>query len=177
MKIEYPKMHKSVGDKSNSELVLLTSLLYTEARGEPDQGILAVAEVVRNRVMRPAWWGRGWREVILKRNQFSGMTPGNPSLTELENMISIGWTDAAQKVWERCWRPAAFIYHAQTYEPQLGVAKGADYYFAKELILLGRIPTWIRLAIESGPPLAEIGAHWFYELGPDGLEGTQDDLV
>lgn len=170
-------MYLPIGDKTNSDLVLLTGLLFTEARGEPDQGILAVAEVVRNRVMRPAWWGRGWREVILKRHQFSGLTPGNPSLHELESMISIGWTEQAKRVWEKCWRPAAFIYHAETYIPRVGVAKGADYYFVKDLILRGRIPRWVRFAVESGPPLAEIGAHWFYELGPDGLEGTQDDLI
>ena len=71
------------------EYRLLARLIYGEARGEPVQGRIAVACVVRNRVRRPSWWGRTWREVMLKPYQFSCFNPGDPNfrvvLTVSEN--------------------------------------------------------------------------------------------
>lgn len=37
--------------------------LYGEARGEPVEGMIAVAWVIRNRAERPGWWGRDVTEV------------------------------------------------------------------------------------------------------------------
>lgn len=52
-------------------LSLLQCLIYGEARGEPVEGKIGVAHVVRNRALYPKWWGRSWKEVILKPYQFS----------------------------------------------------------------------------------------------------------
>jgi len=51
--------------------VLLALCLYHEARGEGEDGLAAVAWVIRNRAARPCWWGKTLPQVILKPKQFS----------------------------------------------------------------------------------------------------------
>lgn len=58
---------------------LLARLIYGEARGERVEGRIAVACVVRNRVERPSWWGRSWREVMTKPYQFTALMPDGPN--------------------------------------------------------------------------------------------------
>lgn len=168
--IEYPIPNRPIGDDSNSDIVVLTALVFTEARGESDQGKMAVAEVVKNRAARPSWWGRDFREVMLRKYQFSGLSEGDPSLRTLMD-LAVNWTDVGRVMWSRCWRAAWFVHRATNWVPRLGTARGADYYHAT-----GARARWIQLAEDAGPPLIVVGRHVFYELGPDGLEGTQDDF-
>ncbi len=51
--------------------LVVARILYGEARGEPAEVRTGVAWVIRNRAMQPGWWGRSWKEVCLKRRQFS----------------------------------------------------------------------------------------------------------
>lgn len=46
-------------------------VLYGEARSEPIEGVVAVANVIRNRVERPGWWGHSYGEVATAPMQFS----------------------------------------------------------------------------------------------------------
>jgi len=50
---------------------LLALCIWSEARGEPIEGKISVAQVVMNRVRVGGWYGNGIREVILKPWQFS----------------------------------------------------------------------------------------------------------
>lgn len=66
---------------SDFEAFYLT--LWAEARGEPIEGIVSVACVIRNRVLadlghdnKPDWWGEGYRGVCLKPFQFSCWNDG-----------------------------------------------------------------------------------------------------
>lgn len=61
------------------EHTLLTMVVYGEARGEPLLGKVAVAWVVKNRVLRPGWWGKTWRDVMLKPRQFSCLNESDPN--------------------------------------------------------------------------------------------------
>lgn len=61
-----------------SDVDVLALTLYGEARGEPVEGRIAVACVIRNRVNadlgndgKPDWWGEGYAGVCLKPSQFS----------------------------------------------------------------------------------------------------------
>jgi len=58
---------------------LLAWLLWGEARGEPLQAKIAVGCVVRNRVKNPGWWGKTWKEVMLKPKQFSCFNHDDPN--------------------------------------------------------------------------------------------------
>ncbi|HSO43463.1 MAG TPA: cell wall hydrolase, partial [Rhodospirillales bacterium] len=49
----------------------LAATIWGEARGESEEGKLAVASVIANRATRPGWWGRDIRSVCLATAQFS----------------------------------------------------------------------------------------------------------
>lgn len=53
----------------------VAATLWAEARSEPVQGIVAVANVIRNRVKKPGWWGESYGGVCLAPHQFSCWTP------------------------------------------------------------------------------------------------------
>lgn len=52
-------------------LSLIRALIVGEAEGESMAGKIAVACVLRNRVLEPAWWGDTWQECALQPHQFS----------------------------------------------------------------------------------------------------------
>lgn len=57
--------------KGLSDVELLALCIWSEARGEPIKGQVAVGHVVLNRVKGSDWFGKTVRGVILKRYQFS----------------------------------------------------------------------------------------------------------
>ena len=60
---------------------LLALCIWREARGQGYNGMFAVACSIRNRVLRPAWWGRSYAECITKKWQYSSVAaPGDPQL-------------------------------------------------------------------------------------------------
>jgi len=59
---------------------LLGLLIYGEARGEPVEGQIAVACVVRNRMTKS---GKPWHEVMLAPKQFSCFNLGDPNRERL----------------------------------------------------------------------------------------------
>lgn len=62
-------------------LVLLSLVIWREARGEGVNGWKAVGCSIRNRVLRPSWWGKDYISVITKKWQYSAMgAPGDPQL-------------------------------------------------------------------------------------------------
>jgi N-acetylmuramoyl-L-alanine amidase len=57
------------------EWQIVALVLYGEARSEPIEGLVAVANVLRNRVKRPSWWGSTYTEVATAKRQFSCLHP------------------------------------------------------------------------------------------------------
>lgn len=53
--------------------------LVGEARGENVLDLLGVAAVIRERVLRPGWWGTDWQTVCRKPWQFSCWNEGDPN--------------------------------------------------------------------------------------------------
>lgn len=68
-----PELQKAIDALTDAQIVAL--VLYGEARSEPVQGIVAVGSVIRNRVRKPAWWGRDFKGVCLADHQFSCLNP------------------------------------------------------------------------------------------------------
>lgn len=60
---------------------IMARTLVGEARGEGHVGMVAVANVIMNRVARPCWWGRTVKEVCLKPFQFSCWNETDPNRT------------------------------------------------------------------------------------------------
>ncbi|MGH3756111.1 MAG: cell wall hydrolase, partial [Pseudonocardiaceae bacterium] len=60
--------------------------LYGEARGEPFDGLVAVAWVIRNRAESPRWWGRDVKGVCLHPLQFSCWNETDPNRKIITNV-------------------------------------------------------------------------------------------
>lgn len=64
------------------DLAIFALTVWRESRGEGTPGMKAVACSIRNRVLRPTWWGSTYYEVTTRRLQYSAMTLKNdPQLT------------------------------------------------------------------------------------------------
>lgn len=59
---------------SQKDLESLAQALYFEANGETDNGMIAVGEVILNRVSHPKYWKDTIYEVIHEKAQFSYLT-------------------------------------------------------------------------------------------------------
>lgn len=126
----------------------VAATLWGEARGEPREGKVAVAWVIKNRVARPAWWGRDWTSVCTAPAQFT-----------------CWWDDQAERVrsatartpgYAECLEVAREVIAGTAPDP----TGGADHYYADTI----PTPKWAR----GRTPIARIGRHVFFRLGPDG---------
>jgi N-acetylmuramoyl-L-alanine amidase len=67
----------------------MTRTLWGEARGEPQEGQIAVAWVIRTRALwEPTWWGYGVRGVCLKPKQFSCWNLDDPNYEKLKALVT-----------------------------------------------------------------------------------------
>jgi spore germination cell wall hydrolase CwlJ-like protein len=73
---------------------LLALCIWREARGETFDAKFAVGCSVRNRVLRPSWWGYDWHTVILKKWQYSSFNPGDPNEKKWPEDEDPSWKDS-----------------------------------------------------------------------------------
>jgi spore germination cell wall hydrolase CwlJ-like protein len=134
--------------REHGRLNLLTALLWGEARGEPIEGKLAVAWVVRNRVLDRRW-PDNYEDVILQPWQFSCFLPGDPNRHSVLNalMASGNWGDAA---WKECRYAAMGIISNWVRD----MTKGANHYNT-----LGCDPKWDDRMVKT----VVIGHHEFFK--------------
>lgn len=126
---------------------LLQCLIYGEARGECIEGKIAVGCVVRNRVDRPAWWGKTWQEVMLKPKQFSCFNNWGIDLTSTKKFLTIA--DRYHPVWRECW----WVAYGIRYRNIRDITSGATHFHS------GKMPRWAyRLTRKK-----VIGNHIFYK--------------
>ena len=78
--------------------ILLAMLLFGEARGETAVAKLAVANVVRNRVLAGRYGGSDWPQVILANKQFSCFNEADVNRPKL--LVPLEW--AKPEVWGEC---------------------------------------------------------------------------
>ena len=65
------------------DLDVMARTLFGEARGEPLEGKIAVAWVIRNRADHPGWWGSGIAGVCKQDRQFSCWNENDPNRAKL----------------------------------------------------------------------------------------------
>lgn len=63
---------------------LLALCAWSECRGEPRDGKIAVIHTILERAKHPSWWGHDVRSVILKPWQFSCFNQGDPNRKQME---------------------------------------------------------------------------------------------
>lgn len=131
--------------ESQREEILLAMLVWGEARGEPVEGKLAVANVVRNRVNSPRWWGQDWLSVMLKPLQFSCFNEGDTNLPKLYEPTKYGYPIS----WLESYTAAIGVYLDMLPDP----TGGATHY-----VRVGTKPDWLsKMSL-----CVMIGNHEFY---------------
>jgi len=114
--------------------------LWREARGESDEVKTAVAYVVMNRALHPAWWGYDIMSVLFRPMQFS-------SLTDPKDRQLINYPMSSDNSWIKCLEIAEDVYNGNAINP-IG---SANHYYdisipapkwaeeSKFIVQLGRI--------------------------------------
>lgn len=145
--------------------IVLTCTLLGEAAGEPIEGQIAVACVIRNRVtadlghdQKPDWWGEGYRGVCLKSWQFSCWWETSSNSDRVyalaQQLIDRQFIGATGMVPQLRWIAQGVIGGVI-----LDRVKGADHYLTTALLKSSHAPAWSKAA-----PLTVVGAHTFFRL-------------
>ena len=138
-----------------SEIDVLARTIYGEARGEyhsPEGGLsalIAVGNVVINRVKAQSGYGKSIQEVCLKPFQFSCWNAGDP------NRVLLMDEHISDSIFAMCRQVATKV--AAEEWPDL--TKGSDYYHAFSIL-----PPWAR----GQKPRMRLANHVFYQLAKGG---------
>jgi spore germination cell wall hydrolase CwlJ-like protein len=132
------------------EVDVLARTLWGEARGEGEQGMLAVACVIHNRVKISQekgkyWWGNSIIQICQKPYQFSCWNRADPNFKKL---TAVDETDLHFATALRIARRAVI-------GCLLDITGGATHYHAASIM-----PYWVK----GETPSATIGNHIFYNL-------------
>ncbi|MBO1329234.1 cell wall hydrolase [Acetobacter suratthaniensis] len=124
---------------------------WGEARGEGAVGMQAVLCAARNRLARPAWWGRDICSVFLHPWQFSCWNMGDPNRALL---LAVTGADPQFQI--------ALALAAKLVGGSLiDITSGADSYYDTRL---AHTPAWAASRLYR----CTIGHHAFYRVGPSG---------
>ena len=132
-----------ISPEPSEHLEIMARTIYGEARGEPFEGQVAVAHVIRNRASRPGWWGSDIKGVCLKPHQFSAWLDEDATRPA---MVAATLLDPA---YMQCLGIAALVLSGSLTDP----TGGATHYHADYVK-----PGWIA-ALEHA---VTIGHHLFY---------------
>jgi spore germination cell wall hydrolase CwlJ-like protein len=121
-----------------------TLTVWMEARGEPYEGKVAVAEVIQRRAVRKFMSDGTIVGTVLKAYQFSGFNTSDP------NRLAAARLDDSDPVYQKClaaWRDAL---------GGVSVVPAAVFYFSPAGV--DHTPTWA----STDKLVKSIGAHQFY---------------
>ena len=127
-----------------NEIDFLARTMWGEARGETDEGMQAVANVIMNRVARDSWFGSGIIGVALKDWQFSVWNLNDPNRAKV-----LGVTED-DPVFVRALDIAKRVVSGDLPD----ITKGSTHYYA-----IGSIPPKWAFVLEY---TGTIGSHVFY---------------
>ncbi len=145
---------------SLSDSAAMSATLLGECANEPLDGQVAVACVIRNRVLARSWFGRTYAEVCLKKAQFSCWWEANGNTDRVYTLADAlvrrqPAPELAPIVNELNWIVTGV---------QMGAIRdrtgGANHYLTTALYDSKDAPTWAR----DVTPVAVIGRHSFFKL-------------
>lgn len=127
-----------------SDMLVAARTIYGEARGESDQGKIAVAWVIRNRHESGKWFGEGTvGDVCRKREQFSCWNPDDPNRARIEALTP------DDPMLQTCLWAALSVFCDKTADPTCG----ATHYQ-----VTGTDAAWANGKV----PVCTIGHHQFF---------------
>lgn len=145
-------------DKTLNDIVTVACTVYGEARGEPFEGKVAVANVIMNRVKSPGWWGKDITSVCLAPWQFSCWNSNDPNRAIIETfrrsfmrkeMYGIKGAIRDSSFCE-CMSIAAAVIGGRLPD----ITEGSAHYYVKAI----PAPPWAK----GKKPTVEIGSHLFF---------------
>jgi N-acetylmuramoyl-L-alanine amidase len=128
----------------DSDLDIMARTIWGEARGEAREGRVAVAWVVRNRLLRPKRFGATIARICQQPYAFSCWNHGDPNRSK---MLSLGETDT---MFSECRQIALSVLNDEIADP----TQAAQFYFNPDTAA----PKWAT----GHKPVAVIGHHAFY---------------
>ena len=137
----------------DDECLALARMIFGEARGESFAGKVAVAWSVRNRVLRPSWWGDTVKTVVHRKWQYSCFSTGphRAAVEAFPHDVKPGERKAAFD----CMHAAAVVL-AGTYDDP---TEGATHYLTTSL-LRRKPPAWA--TAEGARQTVQIEQHVFF---------------
>jgi N-acetylmuramoyl-L-alanine amidase len=149
---------------------VLTCTMVGEADGDYREGNssveerIAVGSTVRNRVKRGGWWGRTFKEVCLKKWQFSCWNPGTCS--NHRRVMALARRMVAGEMIDQMAFETLYLAEGIITGIILDRVNGADHYYApKAMVPKGSAPKW---AYTKGGVLMRpdviVGDQHFYNL-------------
>jgi len=129
-------------------MILYSACIWGEGRGEPEEGKIAIAHVIRNRWIKDGWFGKSLKGVILKPLQFSCFNHWDCNRRKLLNPL----IHDSFEVWKECYEIAEKVYSGDIPDP----TDGATHYHRKDMKVY---PKWAKDMVKT----CEIGSHIFYK--------------
>lgn len=127
------------------DLDTMARTIWGEARGEPLEGKIGVAWVIKNRADNPGWWGDSLFSVCKTPFQFSCWNQNDP------NRSKVICVHPQDEMFRECLMVAAAVVTRNYPDP----THGANHYCVKNLN-----PPWS----VGKEPVAFLGNHKFYRL-------------
>lgn len=139
-----------------SDFDALWLTLFGEVRGEPVEGQIAVASVIRNRVNTPRRFGASFKAVCLKPMQFSCWNDGSDANHVRLMELATSTVEHQPSALTPRIRQLQYIAIGMIQNQLEDRVKGANHYLTTELFL-NAPPKWAR----GQHPVAYVGSHSF----------------
>ena len=146
------------------DMSALSLTLMFEAGGEPIEGQIAVACVIRNRVNHPKRFSDTYRAVCVSRSQFSCWWPWGGQrnyerclavASALKSGVVIPFAGLELSIFQQCIYVAEGVIGGQIRDR----VKGATHYYAPAAMRpAGSVPSWAR----GLQPAAKVGSQLFF---------------
>jgi len=157
MQVSEIELMQIFGKLDDKQIMGLT--IYGEARGEPDEGKIAVGSVILERVDKKSWMGKSIQEVCLKPYQFSCYLPNDPNFPQLKN-IANDWDNQynISQVLQNCYGIASGLIDGSIPRtPEIAEAH-AYQYLTVALLNSPNCPSWVK----SMKEVCRVGAQVFF---------------
>lgn len=157
--IKEPKRIPTVDDplwtgnfRDDTPQMILARAIFGESRGLPDEGKVAIAWSIRNRV-EDGRWPNNYHDVILQKSQFNAFRENDPNWEYVKNpFYKINTKQLA--AWKKCYEIAGLVISGKIKDPTSGV----NHYFSNYI----KYPDWTKS--KNAKFIMKIGNTLFYNL-------------
>ncbi len=145
--------------RDDTEQMVLARAIFGEGRSLPDEGKIAIAWSIKNRVEDDRW-PDNYHDVILQKSQFSAFREADPNWKYVKNpFYEINSKQLA--AWEKCYKIAGLVISGEIKDP----TNGTNHYFSDYI----DYPDWTKN--KNAKFIMKIGNTLFYNLKKESKSG------